>query len=183
MKAKALASVCIKESHVKELTKSLLKLKKTQVFVGIAQGSKKDSRKTGVITNAELGYIHEKGSPSAGIPARPFLEPGIAKGKARITEDLRLAMDAAIHDDEDRVKHNLEAAGSHAVSEVKDYMQTADFKPLKPSTIRGRSKARQTESRRESEDEALATGDQSGIRPLINTGQLRNALDYYVEKG
>lgn len=176
MKAKV-ATVTLKESHVKEISEAIRKLRKTQVLVGIAEKSKKNRRIDSPITNAQLGYIHEHGSPSAGIPARPFLRPGVKAGQDRIVGDLRLALEGAIHSDKKRVRHNLEAAGSHAVSEVKKYMSTADFEPLKPETIKNRRRSRQTKSKRASE----VTGVQGKIRPLISTGALRDSVDYYVE--
>lgn len=179
MRAKPIASVSVSSSHIKEVTQALLKLKRTKVYVGIADSGKTDRRKEGPITNSQLGYIHEHGSPAAGIPARPFLRPGVEAGKERVIEDLRLAMDAAIQEDSARVRHNLEAAGSHAVSEVKKYMRTADFEPLKPSTIRNRNRSRETKSKRKTE----AAMDMSKIRPLQNTGQLLDSIDYYVEEG
>ena len=56
-------------SHAKELNKSLQRLQKSLIFVGIAAGSKGDSRKDGP-ANHLLGFVHEHGSPAANIPAR-----------------------------------------------------------------------------------------------------------------
>ena len=53
-------------------------------------------------------------------------------------------------------------------------MQTADFEPLKPRTIANRNRSRLTQGTRENEMEGV------GIRPLINTGQLRDAIDGVV---
>lgn len=68
----------------------------------------------------------------------------------------------------------LERLAICSASAVKNYMQTADFEPLKPRTIANRNRSRLTKGTRENEMEGL------GIRPLINTGQLRDAIDGVV---
>lgn len=163
-------------SRVGTLNKSLQRLKKTSVFVGIASGKKGDTRKDGAIPNSVLGYIHEKGSPAAGIPARPFLEPGVKKIQDTIAHDMGVAMKAALNDDAKEVDTILNQVGMKAVSSVKDYLTTGSFEPLKPETIRNRNRSRMTKGKREEEKRGGVN-----IKPLINTGQLRDSIDFYIE--
>lgn len=165
-------------SKTKELTSALEKLRRTAIYVGIAADSKKDKRRDSGPSNAVLGYIHEKGSPAMNIPARPFLVPGVKEAKASITKGMATAMQAALHDDMREVKTILEQTGLKTVSSVKGYMQSARFEPLKPSSIRNRNRSRMTKSKRESEKRM----DAASIKPLINTGQLRDAIDFYIEE-
>ena len=165
-------------SNTKVLTKSLEKLKGMSILVGIASGGKKDKRKDEGPDNSVLGYIHEKGSPAMNIPARPFLVPGVSEAKADIAKGMKTAMQAALHDDMREVKVILEQTGLKTVASVKSYMQSADFEPLKPSSIRNRNRSRMTKGKRESE----AKLDSAGIKPLINTGQLRDAIDFFIEE-
>lgn len=174
MTAKSQA-VLTKTSRVKELNSSLRKLKGSLVMVGIAKGSDKDKRKDGGIDNSDLGWIHENGSPSRNIPARPFLRPGVKEGSEKICSQMEAAMRAALKDDKTAMKAHLERAGMVAVSSVKSYMQTASFAPLADSTLRNRHRSRKTKSRRTNE---LLGKD---VRPLINTGALQQSIDYYVE--
>ncbi len=176
MKPKSLASLN-HTSHVQELNKSLERLKRSVVFVGIASGSKTDAREDGGPPNHLLGFVHEHGSPAANIPPRPFLVPGVKSGKEKVTKHLEAAMRAALNDDDKAVKALLEQAGSDAVSAVKLYMRNGTFEPLKPSTIKNRNRSRLTKGKRENEQQG------KNIQPLTNTGALRDALDFYVEDG
>ena len=99
MKPKTLASLN-HTSHVQELNKSLERLKRSVVFVGIASGSKTDAREDGGPPNHLLGFVHEHGSPAANIPPRPFLVPGVKSGKEKVTKHLEAAMRAALNDDD-----------------------------------------------------------------------------------
>ncbi len=163
-------------SHAKELNKSLQRLQKSLIFVGIAAGSKGDSRKDGP-ANHLLGFVHEHGSPAANIPARPFLVPGVKEAKDEVKSGMEATMRAALNDDEKAVKSLLDQTGMKAVSAVKNYMRMGNFEPLKPSTIKNRNRSRLTKGKRQNEKVG------QNIKPLVNTGALRDALDYYVEDG
>ena len=73
------AAVTVKKTVSKDedVAKAMASLAKTHILVGIASGSKGDARTDGGPKNHELGFIHEYGSPSSNIPARPFLIPGV----------------------------------------------------------------------------------------------------------
>src|SRR5258708_13943696 len=63
-----------------------------EVLVGIpAEKAPRTSAeaKSQPINNAALGYIHNYGSPTQNIPARPFMEPGITDSKAGIEKTLQ----------------------------------------------------------------------------------------------
>ena len=175
MSVKTLATLT-KTSHVKELNASLEKLKGAIVYVGIARGSKGDGRSDGAPDNHLLGFIHERGSPASNIPSRPFLVPGVKSARGEVADRLAGAIKSALHDDEKGMNDALERAGFEAVSGVKDYMTTAKFAPLKPATIRNRHRSRSTLSKRDNEVANV------NIKPLINTGALRDAIDFYVKE-
>ena len=166
MSVKTLATLT-KTSHVKELNASLEKLSRAMIYVGIARGSSGDSRSDGAPDNHLLGYVHERGSPAANIPPRPFLVPGVKSAQESVSDQLASAMKSALHDDVKGMNDALERAGFEAVSGVKDYMTTAKFAPLKPATIRNRHRSRSTLSKRDNEVANV------NIKPLINTGALR----------
>lgn len=174
MKVKPLASIKT-TSRVEEVKQAIKRIKGAAVFVGIASGSGGDSRRDGGPANHELGFIHEFGSPAANIPARPFLRPGVREAAANFTPKLKAAMKAALHGDGIAMERLLEQAGSIASSAVEMEISTGDFAPLKPATLRNRNRSRLTKSKRENE----LSGE--NVRPLINTGSLRNSIDYYVK--
>ncbi len=78
----------IPRDQVAEVVRSIQSLAKKEVLIGIPEAT--SSRPDEEITNAELGYIHENGSPANNIPARPFLIPGVQKaqeGAAKIMKE------------------------------------------------------------------------------------------------
>lgn len=164
-------------SKVKGLNDALKRLKKTSILVGIPRGSEKDRRKDSKLLNSELGYIHEKGSPAAGIPARPFLEPGVRSVKDQVAEQMGKAMDAAIKGDERKMDACLETTAQKALSAVQNYLAEGHGPPLKPATIKNRSRSRGTDSKREGEAEGTAE-----VTPLINSRALLGALEATVHK-
>lgn len=173
---KAVATIT-KTSKVKELNESLKRLKKTFILVGIPRDGKGDRRSDTSLLNSELGYIHEKGSPAAGIPARPFLEPGVRSVKDQVAGRMGQAMDAALKDDERKMDGYLEMAAQEALAAVQNYLQEGHGPPLKPSTIKNRNRSRGTKSKREGEAAGSAE-----VTPLINTGALLGALQATVHK-
>jgi hypothetical protein len=162
-------------SKIEALNRSIERLAKSAVIVGIAAGSKGDRRTDGAPPNHLLGFVHEFGSPSVNIPPRPFLVPGVKKGQAAIESKLSAAMRAALDDNGAAMDKLLEEAGIVAVSAVKKEISTGDFVPLKDSTIRNRNRSRKTKSHRVDE-----TPGSLSVHPLVNTGALRDSIDYYV---
>lgn len=162
----------------RELNAALKKLQKSAIYVGIAEGSKRDKRDDPNVTkspdNHLLGFVHENGSPANNIPPRPFLVPGIEHSSQVIVAGMKRAIKQALNGNEKDSAESLEQTAIRAASAVKNYMQTASFEPLKPETIANRNRSRQTIGKRKNEKLGIA------IKPLINTGQLRNAIDGVV---
>ena len=180
MKVKPFASITT-ASRIDEVKKAVNRIKGAAVFVGIATGSKGDARSDGGPSNHELGFIHEFGSPAANIPERPFLRPGVRKAAPNYIPKLKAAMKAGLRGDGAAMERLLEQAGSIASSAVKVERATGKFgemkHAIKPSTLRNRNRSRLTKSKRENEMNGV------NVRPLINTGSLRNSIDWYVVKG
>lgn len=158
--------VLIVTDHVAEIEAAIRALAQQQVLVGIpAEKAGRDSEKGGEINNAALGYIHDRGMPTQNIPARPFLEVGIADADIEINAGMERAAGAALDGDISAVTKNLVAVGIVASTSVKMKIQSGPFVPLKPATIRARQRA-----------------GFSGTKPLIRTGQLRNAVTFVLRK-
>ena len=92
------------------------------------------------ITIAQLGFIHEFGSPAANIPARPFLVPGVESVKDKIGADLGKAAKAALKGDESGFDAQMKKTSIDAAEAVKSYMKSGDFAPRAPATIKTRQK-------------------------------------------
>ncbi len=173
------------------IVKALQELIGKQVLVGIPEAH--DARtQSGPITNAALAYIHEFGAPAANIPARPFLIPGVRKAEPQYTPHLRAACNAALDGDSAKSDHSLVRAGIVAENSAKREISTGNFVPLSPLTIARRHESRQTQSMRKSEVRYLelvghgmspeSAQAATGIRPLINTGQMRNSITSVVRR-
>lgn len=172
MRSKPILSIKHEISGSKALEKVLAEIKRTSIYVGIANDSEKNKRKDGApITNAQLGFIHEFGSPAANIPSRPFLVPGVESIKAELSEDLGEAAKSALKGDESGFEKRMEKASLDAAEAVKSYMKGGDFAPLAPATIKARQKKIKA-----------VGGVGSSIKPLIDTADLLGSISGIVTK-
>lgn len=181
--------VIITKNNVNSVIAAITKLTRKQVLIGIPDANT-SRQQTGPVTNADLGYIHEFGSPAANIPARPFLIPGVRKSLPQVMPHLYGACAAAIDGKSAVADKELVAAGLIAELSAKREINTGNFIPLKPETVAWRYLQRNTKTRRPNEERYLKLIDQgmspadaqsaTGIKPLINTGQLRNAITSVV---
>lgn len=169
--------------------KSINALVNKDVMVGIPAGPARDDEP---ITNAQLGYVHEFGSPVNNIPARPFLIPGIEDAQPAIAAQLRAAAVAALSGAPGQVDVRLNRAGLLAVNSVKAKISSNIEPALNPETIKNRRRGRGTKSMRKNEKayfDLIAGGatpedaqSAAGIVSLVNTGELRNSITYVIRK-
>lgn len=135
-----------------------------RVMVGIPAA--KDQREDGgEINNAALGYIHDRGAPEANIPARPWLESGIATAQTPIEDGLKRAADAAFEGRPEGVRRELNVVGLKAQAAVRKKITDGPFDALAPRTLAARRARGRT-----------------GTKPLIDTGQLRSAVSYVIRE-
>lgn len=110
------------------------------------------------VTNAELLFIHTKGSRLRGIEARPIIQPAIEAedNKEAIVTEINKATKALLDGDKD-----------------------AAIKRMQRAALAGQNAARKwfTDSRNNWKPNAQSTIDRKGSdKPLIDTGALRNAI-------
>ena len=154
------------KANADKIKKMIETVKRTAIYVGIPAGT---ARPDGEITNSELGYIHEYGSPLHNIPARPFLHPSIDEAKADLNEGMREGVEKLFKGDEDGFNKAYEVVALKASSVVKNYITQANFEPLSFATIRGRMRKNPHQ-------------DADSMKPLIDTGSLRNSIEGIVVK-
>lgn len=136
-------------------------LLKQEVMVGVPENK---SHREGGGDNALLAYVHDQGSPSQNIPARPFLIPGIRSVSPQITERLKKLADRAFSGNVSGLEDGMRAIGMLAVKAVQTRILEGPFAPLAKSTI-----ARRLRMNR-------------GTAPLNVSGQLRQAISFYLEE-
>jgi len=163
-----------------EVVRSINNLVKKDVFVGIPDTTtERDDSEP--VNNATLGYIHENGSPVRNIPARPFLVPGVEDAQERIGQRLNKAAKAALNSQRRKSDDELEAAGMIARDSVKRKINSGDFEPLAAATLRARAAKGRKGAQAELASRAAGNApNNDNARPLIDTGQLRNSINYVV---
>lgn len=171
----------ITKDRLNEVVKSIGKLAKMDVLVGIPESE--NARNDEGPNNAALGYIHEHGSPSNNIPARPFLIPGVAEAKGKFRPRLANAAKAALDGKGKEALRQLDSAGITAENSVKRKINSGDFVPLSDATLRGRAARGRVGAAEELQRraEGFAAGTELA-KPLIDTGQLRNSITHVVRE-
>ena len=173
--------------RMKQVVRDISALVRQDLLVGIP--GETTERKSGpsepkAMNNATLGYIHEFGSPAANIPARPFLMPGIEEAQDKIEARLRKAAQVALEGRGDQaIVDALAVVGLVAQAAVKDKINSGDFAPLSDTTLRLRA----AKGRKGAQDEldSRAAGNAPGTadaKPLIDTGQLRNSINFVIRE-
>ena len=173
------------------IMESLKNLSKIDVLVGIPEDE--SSREGGKVTNAELAFIHTKGSPLKRIPARPFVEPAIedSENAEMISVELRKAVESALDGDKDKMGKALVRAGMQGQNAVRDWFTSPknNWAPNSPYTVL--MKLRKTNSSIAKDavryvDEGGKLEDITGLegmtQPMIDTNQLRKAVTFVIRE-
>ncbi|MED6004935.1 MULTISPECIES: hypothetical protein [Enterobacteriaceae] len=141
---------------VSGLIQRMKDLGKPKVLVGVP--SSKNARQ-GASNNATIAAVHELGAPSKNIPARPFLVPVVQGNSEKYISLMAQGFRNALRDQE-KIKQVYEKIGLVISNDVKAYIVSGNFVPLKQSTIDAKGSS----------------------KPLIDTGELRNSISYEVRK-
>jgi hypothetical protein len=146
--------------------KQLAKIAAAQVYVGVPEDKTARTESAGAktMTNAGLVYLFTNGSPLAGQPGRPIIEPAIEEpeNKAPITQELRNAARSTLD-------HRSQEATQH----------------LNKAGMLGRNAAIRwfTDPRNHWAPNAASTIKRKGSdKPGIDTGEMRRAMSYLVEQ-
>lgn len=141
----------------------------TQVMVGVpateALRKPEPGEKGAPPNNAFLAYIHEHGDAAGRIPARPFLQPGVNDNRENIERGMRAVALAALNGNPAAVDRGLHRVGLSTQASVRRKITTGPFLPLAERTLAKRRARGRT-----------------GTKPLIDTAQLRNAINYVLRK-
>lgn len=142
-----------KDHGKRALEVALKRLMGSHSKVGFLRGGARDPKNNFPI--AQQAAVHEYGSPSQGIPARPFMQQTWDRNLAelrRIQDGLLSRLYKGTTTPEQMVKQ----VGIWYKGRVQATITTGDFRPLKPATI-----ARKKSS-----------------KPLIDTGLMRASVNH-----
>ena len=142
------------------LRDGLRRLRRGYVKVGLLDSG--EARQDGKLGNVEIGAIHEFGAPSRGIPRRPFLS-GAAEAYRNEIATLKAKLAGRFLDGKLSVLQVLGLLGTAHTAQVKRKLTQGPWEALKAATIAARKRR--------------SVGSE---RPLVDTGQLRNAINYEV---
>lgn len=178
--------VKLTKNGLPDLMAKLEALTRQRVLVGFPADDQNSLRKEDTaITNASLAYIHDNGAPEANIPARPFMREGIRAAETSIANQLWSTAKKVVKPEGTtaEIDAGLSATGIRAVNGIRARINEGIPPPLSDRTIaaraaRGRKGALWEQAWR-------AAGAPAGTdlaKPLIDTGQLRNAVTYVIRK-
>ncbi len=157
-------TVKILKDDVAKVLASIQELASKQVLAGIP-ASKAQRDDGSPLNNAQIGYLQNYGSPVNNIPPREFMESGIALAQESIEAHLKNAAKAAVNVNPEKVDIELNATGLVAQAGLRARINSGDFQELSKSTLAARRRRGRT-----------------GIKPLIDKGELRNSLTYVIRK-
>lgn len=157
MKAKAYARL-VQSANPKALEELQRRLAagKHQVNVGFPGGQ--DHEKSDM-TVAQIAAVHEFGSPSTGVPERPFLRTSLRENRKKYVAINRASLVQVLRGNLD-IDGALGRLGEVAKGDVQKKITSGDFAPLKASTIRRKG----------------------STKPLIDSGQMRQSVAWEIEK-
>lgn len=185
-------SLTVVRDNTRLIPQAIDALASNRVMIGVpaTTASRKDTEGQ-PINNATLMYIHENGAPEANIPARPVLHPAAQSIQPQIARMLKQAGKFALDGNMVGALHQLQAIGLLGQNAMRERITEGPFAPLSPKTIAARAAKRGTKRRKgEQKYLDLVAGGMApaqaqtaaGIRPLIDTGQLRTALTYVIRQ-
>lgn len=186
------------QDNLKKVLKALDSLALDDVLVGVPEdtaGKRQDSD-GGTINNAYLAAIHERGAPKSGIPARPFLIPGLIKAREQIASDMeegaKLTLDSM---NPKEAAKALNRAGQHAVNSVQEVFVNNSWTPLSEAGLLSRESRRKylranrkrgqkiIEDRKQGRTKKRIPRDlQANVKPLIDSGSLRKSISYILKR-
>lgn len=168
---------------------NLAKMDGARVLVGIPDTGG-GARDASGITNAVIGYLNEYGSPAQNIPARSWLVAGINQAMPEVVPLLRAAVIQRSRGNKLGSLQTLMMAGMKAVNVIKLRMQAGLEPALQPATIAARLSrllsyrrmATRTERQQQNKSGRMqAWVDYGNAKPLLDTGEFRNAIGYRIE--
>ncbi|WLW59828.1 hypothetical protein RA224_21670 [Achromobacter aegrifaciens] len=142
---------------------SINELVKKQVLVGVPDSA--PDRKEGPLSNAQIGYILEHGSPANNLPPRPHLLPGVQDARPKVEPELQAGVTAALDGDAQMVDTRLNRAGIVAASAVKAKINSNVQPALSERTLADRRRRGVTRE-----------------NTLVDTAQYRNSITHVVRK-
>ena len=151
----------VKRVSHNDLTKAIKELSTAKVEVGFFPTATYTDGKP----VAGIAAVHEHGSVTKRIPARPFFRPATLNNQSKHSKVLADATRKAFAGGS--LKDGLEILGQVVVGDIKDAIEAVDEPELKQPTIDARARRH--------------SGGLSSDKPLVDTGTLLNSVEYVTD--
>lgn len=149
-------SVSDRDFGYDRIIKELGSLDEPAVLVGIRQEQGVEVPEGSSINLATIAAINEFGTKD--IPSRPFLRSTVDKNRDKYADQLATIVRDSV-DGKRSIEDGLERLGLTAVADIQRTITTNDFAANAPSTIAAKGSS----------------------KPLIDTGRLRQSIDFEIE--
>ena len=149
-----------------KLKKMLKEMKQNEVYVGITDDTtEREEQQTKEVTNAELLFIHTNGSPIRNIPPRPVIEPAIRNDKDRLSRMMKQAAQLFLKGDKQGAINQLRKVGMRGQNVSRAWFVNPEngWPPNSPAVQAAKMKK-----------------GANIPRPLIDTGEMRKSITYFV---
>ncbi|MFB6371621.1 MAG: hypothetical protein ABEN55_00565 [Bradymonadaceae bacterium] len=138
-------------------------------------------------TIAQIATFHEFGAPKANIPQRSFMRSTL-DDNSREYFSMAERLFGLVVDGDIRPKRALRLLGQRIMQDIQQRIVDLQTPPLKPETIEAKKRGygRVQNADVEPDQPILAVPDPSGGgvqdsgNPLVDTGQMKNAIDFEV---
>jgi hypothetical protein len=179
--------------HWEGVKDNLESIKDFNVFVGVPNETTGRSDTT-VVNNATIAYINDNGSPAMGIPARPFMLPGIKDARDVIKEALKRGMDGLLKGDVGSIERALMRVGLIAQRSIISKIVEGIPPPLAISTLKARARGKLLANGKRSFSAKKGAKEEierriEGIaestkfaKPLIQTGSLKSSINFVIRR-
>lgn len=188
-KSTGIPGLKVQVDSVAELRAALSLLTQREVLVGFPDSTadREDEDDQGQkvkspITNAQLAYTHDNGAPEQNIPARPFMRESIEDNVPVLTQKLmkigkRVLKRASLTE----IEQGFNELGIAAQFAIRRKINEGIPPPLAEITLLKRAAKGRKGAKKELKLRAQGVAPSTQFaKPLIDTGQLRNAANYVV---
>lgn len=169
------------------LKRDLALLASVEVLVGFPEDTtqRTDAEEDREITNAAIAYIQDNGAPEQNIPARPFMRPGMDDAKPKVINKFiqlaRALVSGKYPDPKNLVEVGFQQVGLLAQAALRKKINEGIPPPLSEYTLRQRAARGRKGAKEELANRAKGLAPSTQLaKPLIDTAQLRNAVNYVI---
>lgn len=169
---------------LKQLEAAIDSLVQKELLVGFPAetSERKEAEGDQDMNNATLAYIHDNGAPEQNIPQREFMRPAMNEVISTVRRKmLSLAKKVAVGGGPDAVDQGFQALGLTVQRAIRAKINEGIPPPLSDRTLRARAaKGRKGAMWELAWRDAGAPPGVELAKPLIDTAQMRNAVNYVI---